>query len=242
MSNYVKDYQTHVDTGNTLEATVSSVYKNMYGWMASALGLSSLTSYLLFNKIVSDSDFAEVFLSRGVMFGLAIASVLLVLYLSARIQHMSTTKATIVFALYSVLMGAMLTPLALVYTASSIASTFVITAGMFIGMAAYGHFTKRDLSKIGNIAIMGLWGIILASIVNFFLGSSLMQYIISWVGIAVFCGLTMYDVQKFKEIIYSYGTSAGNQVQKLALMGALSLYLDFVNLFIYLLQIFGKKR
>lgn len=238
---YVRDYSSSYSTASS-EATTASVYKNMFGWMACGLGLTSLTAFVIMDRLAKSDVFAEFFLSRGMMWFLIIASFGMVIGLTAMIHRLSFATATLLFALYSVVMGAWITPVLLMYTGASVFQVFLITAGTFAGMAVYGHFTKSDLSKVGKICIMALWGVIIASLVNFFMHSSAMSYIISYVSVALFCGLTMYDVQKFKAIIESYGSTADDNIRKIALLGALSLYMDFLNLFLSLLRIMGNRK
>lgn len=239
---YVKDYSYGGSSTFDVEATTSSVFRSMFGWMAGGLGLSALTSFVIMDRIIHSDQFAEVFLSRGMMWFLIIASFGMVIGLSAKINRMSFAVASILFALYSVVVGAWITPVLLMYTGASVFQVFLITAGTFAGMAIYGAVTKADLSKVGKIAIMALWGIIIASLVNFFMHSSALSYVISYISVAVFCGLTMYDVQKFKAVIESYGDTADDNVRKIALLGALNLYLDFLNIFLSLLHILGNRR
>jgi len=238
---YVKDYGYGSQTVD-VEATTSSVYRSMFGWMAGGLGITALTSFVIMDRLVQSDAFAEIFFSKGMMWFLIIASFGMVIGLSSMIHRLSFMTASIMFSLYAVVMGAWITPVLLLYTGESVFQVFLITAGTFAGMAVYGHFTKADLSKVGKIAIMALWGVIIASLVNFFMQSSMMSYIISYISVAIFCGLTMYDVQKFKELIESYGETADDNVRKIALIGALSLYLDFLNLFLTLLRIMGNRR
>lgn len=240
MNNYVKDYTTSYQT-SAVEGTIVKVYKNMFGWMAAALSLSALTSFVVIDRIYTSEAFANAFFSSPAMWIMAIASFAMVMVLSGAIHRLSLTTASLLFALYSVLMGAWIAPVLLVYTAESVTQVFLITAGTFAGMAVYGHITSRDLSKMGSILMMALIGVIIASLVNMFMHSSGMSYVISYVAVLIFCGLTMYDVQKFKNIIYNYG-QADDQIRKVALLGALSLYMDFLNLFLYLLRILGSRR
>ena len=170
-----------------------------------------------------------------------IASIAMVMIISSQIHKLSFMAASLLFSLYAVLMGAWISPILLIYTSSSVFQVFAITAGTFAGMSIYGHITKKDLTKIGQIAIMAIWGLILASLVNLFMHNETMSYIISYVGVLVFCGLTMYDVQKMKVLIYQGGFS-GDDLNKVALLGALNLYLDFLNLFLYLLRILGRRK
>ncbi len=238
---YVKDYNYGASPVD-FEATTSSVYRSMFGWMAGGLGLTALTSFVIMDRLVQSDVFAEIFLSKGMMWFLILASFGMVIGLSSMIHRLSFMTASVLFALYSVVMGAWITPVLLMYTGASVFQVFLITAGTFAGMAVYGYFTKADLSKVGKIAIMALWGVIIASLVNFFMHSSAMSYIISCISVAIFCGLTMYDVQRFKAFIEGYGETADDNVRKIALIGALSLYMDFLNLFLSLLRIMGNRR
>lgn len=240
MDNYVKNYSTSYET-SSVEGTIASVYKNMFGWMAAALGLSALSAYVVIDRIYASEAFANAFFSSSAMWIMAIASFAMVFVLSGALHKLSMTSASLLFALYSVLMGAWIAPVLLIYTAESVTQVFLITAGTFGGMAVYGHITSRDLSKLGSILMMALIGIIIASLVNIFMHSSGMSLIISYISVVIFCGLTMYDVQKFKNIIYNYG-QADDQIRKIALLGALNLYMDFLNLFLYLLRILGSRR
>ncbi len=168
---------------------------------------------------------------------LIIAQFGLVIFLSARITKLSANAARALFMAYAVSVGATLSTIFLVYTSSSIMRVFFITGSMFLVMAIVGFLTKVDLSKFGALLIMGLVGIIIASVVNIFLGSDSLQMIVSYLGVGIFLGLTAYDVQKIKKLYAEFG-SAGN----LAILGALSLYLDFLNLFLFLLRIFGVSK
>ncbi len=161
--------------------------------------------------------------------------------ISSAINRLSLTTATLLFVLYSVINGATLSFIFVLYTMSSIASVFFITAGTFAVMALIGYTTKTDLSSMGKILFMALIGLIIATIVNIFLKSSLMETVVSYIGVLIFVGLTAYDSQKIKQMLMM-APDAGEAAQKLALLGALSLYLDFVNLFIYLLRIFGRRE
>lgn len=240
MDNYVKNYTTSYET-SSVEGTIASVYKNMFGWMAAALCLSALSAYVVIDRIYASEAFANAFFSSSAMWIMAIASFAMVFILSGALHKLSMSTASLLFALYSVLMGAWIAPVLLIYTAESVTQVFLITAGTFGGMAVYGHITSRDLSKLGSILMMALIGIIIASLVNLFMHSSGMSLIISYISVVIFCGLTMYDVQKFKNIIYNYG-QADDQIRKIALLGALNLYMDFLNLFLYLLRILGSRR
>ena len=170
-----------------------------------------------------------------------IAEFALVIGVSAAIHRLSLTTATLMFILYSVINGALLSYIFLVYTASSVATVFFITAGTFGAMALLGYTTKTDLSSIGKYLIMALIGLIIATVVNLFIQSTGFTLILSYVGVLIFVGLTAYDSQKIKQMLLQ-APDAGEGAQKLALLGALTLYLDFINLFIYLLRIFGRRN
>lgn len=210
----------------------------VFNWMAIGLGLTGLTAFM-----TAHSALAKVVIGTPLMFVLMIAVIGLPIYLSVRINKLSPGKATGFFVAYSVAMGMFMSSIFLVYTATSITATFFITAGMFGSMAVYGLVTKRDLSGLGSFMFMGLIGIIIAMIVNFFLQSSALHWTISVIGVIVFVGLTAYDVQRIKNIgeqgIMEQGEAA---IRKGAILGALALYLDFINLFIMLLQFFGAAR
>ena len=165
----------------------------------------------------------------------------LVIGLTAAINKLSLTTATLMFVLYSVLNGATMSFIFLAYTSSSITNVFFITAGTFAAMALFGYFTKTDLTSMGKILVMALIGIIIASVVNIFTKSTGLAMILNYLGVLVFVGLTAYDSQKIKQMLMQ-APDAGESAQKVALLGALSLYLDFINLFLYLLRIFGSRR
>jgi len=214
----------------------------VYAWMGGAI---LLTAFAAFFTAQSPALLQLIFGNgRGLPIGmivLVVAEFGLVWYLSARVYDLAFETGLALFALYSVLNGVTLSVIFLVYTSGSIASTFFVCSAMFFGMSLYGWTTKADLSKWGNILFMGLIGIIIASLVNMFLRSDVMGYIISFVGVLVFTGLTAYDTWKLKE---AREQMDGNEVmiRKLGLLGALNLYLDFVNLFLMLLRLFGRRN
>jgi FtsH-binding integral membrane protein len=167
----------------------------------------------------------------------------LVFYLSSRIQKLSASTATSLFIVYAVLMGLLLSYIFLAYTASSIVSTFFICSLTFGSFSLYGYVTKRDLTALGGFMMMGLIGIIIASIINWFIGSTLLEMLISYIGVLVFVGLTAYDTQKLKEMSMTMPANATRaMVRKAIILGALTLYLDFINLFLFLLRILGNRR
>lgn len=233
MENYIESTR---ETNEVLSAQ-RTLLKNVYCWMALALVVTGLTSYY-----VASSERVLSLMGSGLYIGLLIAEVVLVVILSARIHKMSFTTAGIVFVAYSILNGVTLSVLLMIYTYESIALAFFITAGTFTAMAMIGHFTKKDLSSMGQILLMALIGLIIATVVNLFIGSSTFQYILSYVGVIIFVGLTAYDAQKIKNQINEFGTEISENTMKLALMGALELYLDFINLMIYILRILGSRR
>ena len=212
--------------------------RKVYLWMTMALAITGITAYY----IATNETLMMALVSNQMLFwGLAIGEIALVIGLSAAINKLSLTTATLMFVLYSVINGATMSFIFLVYTASSIASVFFIAAATFAVMAVFGYFTKTDLSSMGKILLMALIGIIIASIVNVFTKSQGLAIILNYIGVLVFVGLTAYDSQKIKQML-SQAPDAGEGAQKLALLGALSLYLDFINLFLYLLRIFGDRR
>ncbi|MDO4497686.1 MAG: Bax inhibitor-1/YccA family protein [Bacteroidales bacterium] len=232
---YVKDYQY---TNTTVsEAVVSRAYRDMYGWMACGLALSAITAFFCIDK-----NIVIAMMQSNVMWLLAIASFVMVFVLNAAIQRISFTTATLCFAGYSIIMGAWIAPVLYIYTAASVFQVFASTAAAFGAMALYGHFTKRDLSSFGRIFMMGLIGIIIASVINIFVANSVMDFVVSILGVVLFCGLTMYDVQQFKQMLNQSYLYDNQTVQKIALLGALKLYLDFLNLFLYLLRLLGDRR
>jgi len=210
----------------------------VFNWMAVGLGLTGLVAYL-----TAQTGLVMAIIGSPLMFILILAELGMVFYLSARIDKMQPGTATGLFVGYAVLNGLTLSAIFLAYTAASITATFFITAGMFGAMAVYGLVTKRDLSGVGSFMFMGLIGIIIASIVNIFLKSSALHWTISLIGVIVFVGLTAYDVQRLKNMgeqgIMEQGEAA---VRKGAIIGALALYLDFINLFLMLLRFFGGSR
>ena len=205
--------------------------RKVYVWMTLALVITGFTAY---GVSTSPAILQAIMTNRILFFGLMIAELALVVWVSAGINRLSLTSATLLFILYSVINGVTMSFIFLAYTRTSIASVFLITAGTFAVMALIGYTTKTDLSSMGKILFMALIGVILATIVNLFLKSSMFDYILSWIGVAVFVGLTAYDTQKIKQMLM-YQDEADERGQKVALLGALSLYLDFINLFIHLL-------
>lgn len=216
-----------------------ALMRKVYVWMTLALIITGVTAFGVAN---SPGVINAIYSNSAVMWGLIIAELALVIGISAAINRLSLATATLLFVLYSAINGVVLSSIFLVYTTSSIASVFFITAGTFAVMAFVGYTTKADLTSLGKILLMALIGLIIASLVNvFFLKSTGFDLIISYVGVLIFVGLTAYDSQKIKQMLMM-APDAGDSSQKLALLGALSLYLDFINLFIYLLRILGKRE
>lgn len=216
-------------------SVLSMVMRKVYGRMFLALVVTALTSLYVAS---SPAILSVVLGNRAVFFGLMIAELAVVFVVSGMLNKLSTTTATLLFYLYAVLNGVVFSSIFVVYDLGSIASTFFITAGVFGAMSVYGMVTKNDMTKFGSYCIMGLFGLIIAFIVNIFVASSTLDWIISLFGVALFIGLTAWDTQKIKNVAYVTDPS---QTGKLATIGALSLYLDFINLFLYLLRIFGGR-
>jgi len=225
---------TDLEWQQTVQKTLM---RNVYGWMSLALVITAVMAYYT-SQSYALLNF--LFASKGIWV-LLIAEIALVVILSARIHKISFATAGVLFALYSIVNGMTLSSIFLVYTQSSLTSTFFIAAGTFAGMAVVGSVIKKDLSGIGRIAIMALIGLIIASVVNIFLNNSALDWAISLIGVVIFVALTAYDAQKIKDMIFVCD-DVNEQTQKIALLGALSLYLDFINLFLYLLRLFGKRE
>ena len=219
-------------------AETRKFFVRVYAWMSMALVITGLTAL----KVASSPDIISfIFGSKVAFYALIITELVLVAVLVAAIKKLSSVAATIIFILYSILTGITLSSIFFVFTMSSIASTFFITAGTFAGMSAFGYFTKSDLTKFGSILIMGLWGLIIASVVNIFFNNDTLYWITTYAGVLIFVGLTAYDTQKIKNLNV-IGDQGSEEDKKAAIIGALTLYLDFINLFLYLLRIFGKRR
>lgn len=216
----------------------AAILKDVYLWMTSALVISGLTAMLVAGN---PTLINAIFSSKFGFIAIILAQLGLVMLISSRINKLSVLTATVLFILYAALTGVTLSSIFLVFTQESITSVFFITAGTFAVVSAFGYITKKDLSSIGNILFMGLIGIIIASVVNWFLHSEMLYWIVSYVGVLIFVGLTAYDTQKIKQMAIEYSDGNFEITKKVALIGALSLYLDFINLFLHLLRIFGKR-
>jgi len=216
-----------------------NILRNVYLWMTAGLAITGVVS---FGVAGNPALMRAIVGNQLLFFALIIAEFGLVIYLSARIMQMSASRATLAFAGYSILNGITLSVIFLAYTGAEISLAFFTAAGTFAGMSLYAMTTKRDLSGIGHYLIMGLWGVIIASLLNLFLRSEGLYYLISYIGVFVFIGLTAYDTQMIKRWNEQFGSSiTEEQYVKLSVMGALKLYLDFINMFLFMLRIFGRR-
>ena len=221
----------------TNASTFKVLMRKVYLWMTLALMITGITAAGVAN---SPNILTLIYSSQVVMWGIIIAEFGLVIYISARLEKLSLSTATTLFALYSILNGVMLSSIFLLYSTAIISKVFFITAGTFGVTALYGYATKKDLSSLGNILFMALIGLVIATVVNVFMKSAMFDLILSYIGVIIFVGLTAWDSQKIKHMMMVQ-QDADESAQKLALIGALSLYLDFINLFLYLLRIFGRS-
>ncbi len=220
------------------ESVQRAFIAQVYAWMTFALLVTALVAW----QVVNSPNLLEAIVkNQFVFYGLIIGEVLLVILLNKIINRISSGVATFLFFVYALLNGATLSVIFLMYTSSSIATTFLITAGTFGAMSLYGFMTKRDLTSIGNLCFMALIGLLIASVVNIFFNNDLLYWITTYAGILIFVGLTAYDTQKIKQIQAESLGDEGTE-RKVAILGALTLYLDFINLFLYLLRLFGRRR
>ena len=233
----LKEYASANERQWSVSEAFPVLMRKVYLWMTMALAITGFTAY---GVATSPGILQTIYANPAVMWGIIIAELILVVTVSGAINRLSLSVATLLFIVYSVLNGALLSSVFLVYTASSVATVFFITAGTFAAMALIGYTTKTDLSSMGKILLMALIGMIIATIVNIFVKSTGLELIISYIGVLVFVGLTAYDSQKIKQMLLQ-APDASEGAQKVALLGALSLYLDFINLFLYLLRIFGRR-
>lgn len=231
MNQYEPDYAR---AAGQIVVIQNSLIRQVYAWMGAGL---TITALLALVTVSSPTLLNAITGNRLIFYGLVFGELALVITLAGAINRLSATAATMLFIAYSALNGVTLSVITLVYTANSIASTFVITAGMFGAMSAYGYMTRRDLTSWGSFLFMGLIGVVIASVVNIFVGSSTVSWFISGIGIIVFTGLTAYDTWKIKAM-----AAGGIGGRKPAILGALTLYLDFINLFLMLLRFTGNRR
>ncbi len=232
------EFGTRNYTGEQTQVIQAAFMSKVYTWMSGGLAITGLIAMWVASN---DSLVYTIVSNRLLFFGLILGEIFLVGYLIARISKMSAQTAGIIFTGYAALNGITLSVVLLAYTSASIASTFFVTAGTFAIMSIYGYYTKKDLTSWGNLLFMALIGVILASVVNFFMQSEMMYWLITYAGVLVFVGLTAYDTQKIKRM--STANEIGSEGEsKSAIVGALMLYLDFINLFLLLLRVLGDRR
>lgn len=233
-------YSRSYSYGNSINVATAfpALMRKVYVWMTLALVVTALSAYYV---ATTPAALYAIFSSKFMFFGLLIAEIVVVMAMTALINKMSFMVAALMMAAYSVLNGVTMSFIFVVYEMASIATTFFVTAGTFAAMAIVGYTTKKDLTKMGGILLMALIGLIIASVVNWFLQSETMSYVVSGIGVLVFTGLTAFDSQKIKEMLVQCDT-VNDGTQKLALLGSLTLYLDFVNLFLYLLRFMGNRK
>jgi len=223
-----------------VQIRVNTFIRSVYNWMAIGLALTGFTALYVSN---SETMLKLIFGNQLIFFGLIIGELVLVFSLASRVNKMQASTAISLFVLYAALNGVTLSAIFLIYTRSSITSTFFICAATFVASSIYGMVTKRDLTSMGQFMFMGLIGIVIASVVNLFVRSSGMSLIVSYIGVIVFVGLTAYDTQKLRTMALSQPDGLdGATVRKGAILGALTLYLDFINLFLMLLRILGSRE
>lgn len=225
-------------TKEQVQVEQAAFMSKVYSWMSGGLAITGLIAMW----VVSTPSILNMIVSNTFLFyGLLIGEILLVGYLVTVIKKITSRTAGVIFIGYSILNGLTLSIIFLIYTSESIATTFFVTAGTFAIMSIYGYYTKKDLSSWGNLLFMGLIGFIIASVVNFFMQSEMMYWIITYAGILIFVGLTAYDTQKIKAMNI-IGNSGTEEDTKEAIIGALTLYLDFINLFLLLLRVLGDRK
>ncbi|MBB3135250.1 hypothetical protein FHS26_002991 [Rhizobium pisi] len=239
----LRNYQSRAQTGEMIDQGLRAYMLKVYNLMALGLAITGVAAYIGFNLAVQDNQltqFGELLFRSPLRWVVILAPLAVVFFLSFRINRMSVASAQATFWAYAALVGLSLSSIFLVYTQSSITQTFFVTAASFGALSLYGYSTKRDLSAMGSFLIMGLFGVIIASLVNVFLASSALQFAISVIGVLIFAGLTAYDTQRIKELYFD--GDASEVAGRKAIMGALTLYLDFINLFMFLLQFMGNRK
>ncbi|MBX5146243.1 Bax inhibitor-1/YccA family protein [Rhizobium lentis] len=239
----LRNYQSRAQTGEMIDQGLRAYMIKVYNLMALGLAITGVAAYLGFNFAVQDgqlTQFGVLLFQSPVRWVVILAPLAVVFFLSFRIHQMSVSAAQTTFWIYAALVGLSLSSIFLVYTGQSVVQTFFVTAASFGALSLYGYTTKRDLSAMGSFLIMGLFGLIIAVLVNIFLQSSALQFAISVIGVLIFAGLTAYDTQRIKELYYAADDVA--VAGRKAIMGALTLYLDFLNLFMFLLQFMGNRR
>lgn len=235
------DYNNYYDKGQTLaqSGVFAVLMRNVYTWMTCGLMMTALAAMI----VGRNENWLYALTNGGLYWGLLIAEVVMVMFLSVRIHKMSFVTAGLMFAAYAILNGVTMSVITAVYTAESIAQAFFVTAGTFGGMSLVGYFVKKDLSVIGRTLMMALIGLIVATLVNIFWQNSILASLINYAGVIIFVGLTAYDTQKIKHMLQqAQHAGLNDETNKLALMGSLTLYLDFINLFLYILRLFGNRK
>ena len=225
-----------IASGSRDEVVVADFLRGVYGWMCGGLAITAATAWFVAN---SPSIVTAILTNRLLFWAIIIAQFGIVITLSTRVSRMAASTASALFIVYSALTGLTLSFILLMYTGESIASTFVVAGGMFGSLALYGTFTRRNLSGFGQFMFMGLIGLVLASVVGMFWQNDGLQFMISFIGVLVFAGLTVYDAQRLKGL--AFATNAGG-TGAVTIVGALALYLDFINLFLFLLRFLGGRR
>ncbi|EJT03519.1 MULTISPECIES: Bax inhibitor-1/YccA family protein [unclassified Rhizobium] len=239
----LRNYQSRAQTGEMIDQGLRTYMLKVYNLMALGLAITGVAAYLGFNFAVQDgqlTQFGVLLFQSPLRWVVILAPLAAVFFLSFRINSMSVAAAQTTFWVYAALVGLSLSSIFLVYTGQSVVQTFFVTAASFGALSLYGYTTKRNLSAMGSFLIMGLFGLIIASIVNIFLASSALQFAISAIGVLIFAGLTAYDTQRIKELYLEADDVA--VAGRKAIMGALTLYLDFINLFMFLLQFMGNRK
>ncbi|WP_064683836.1 Bax inhibitor-1/YccA family protein [Rhizobium bangladeshense] len=239
----LRNYQSRAQTGEMIDQGLRTYMLKVYNLMALGLAITGVAAYLSFQFAFANGEitaFGQAIYLSPLKWVVILAPLALVFFLSFRIHNMTVSAAQTTFAIYAALVGLSLSSIFLIYTGQSVVQTFFVTAASFGALSLYGYTTKRDLSAIGSFLIMGLFGLIIASLVNVFLASSAMQFAISVIGVLIFAGLTAYDTQRIKELYYEADDVA--VAGRKAIMGALTLYLDFINLFMFLLQFMGNRK
>jgi hypothetical protein len=220
----------------SVDERVTLFLRSVYGWMGAGLAITALTAaYVASSPVIVSA----IVTNRLLFWGLMIAQLGIVVVLSARVQRLAVSTASLLFVAYSALTGVTLSFVLLAYTGQSVATTFLVTAGMFGGMAAYGTTTRRSLAGFGQFLFMGLIGVVLASVVGIFWHNDAFQFVLSFIGVIVFTGLAAYDAQRLKSMALAL---PGGQTGSYAIVGALTLYLDFINLFLFLIRLTGSRR
>ena len=221
----------------TTDKAIFNFFNQVYAWMFAGLAVTGTVAYL----VSQNTTMLKYLYTSGLYLPLFLVQILFVIGIQKAAMRVSTGLATGLFLLYAAFLGMMISFVFVVYPIATLAGTFLVTAGVFGGMSVYGYLTKRDLTSIGAFLIMGVWGLFLASIVNYFLASTALGWAITYIGVFVFVGLTAYDTQKLKQIAYSLQDNP-QMAARMSIIGSLILYLDFINLFLFLLRIMGRRR